>query len=495
MTAKTIDRKKRITDFIKIIDDIAINNRKWVKKEGKYKILDNGDNYGKRHKEIANECTNEIRYLGEGKTKEECDSDNTSQKIVPATFLSYLTDYRNAIQDLNHKGLNTKKDIKKIQKQYKETDLSSLNASMPELRNNLVNLKNKYRDTNQDLYVSLKKLRIESHAFYLMRGKAPVRERVNEKSKINRKYKHSNQKIVNKARIDQILNELGDSKHWIDLTIFIAMASGRRSIEILKTGSFRKSKKDCVFFEGQAKTKTRDDAGSFIIPSLVSPKKLMDTHDRLRAILDKEVFYDKGFNDLTNDEINGATAGRLNNKVKSIFDGDKFVFKDLRALYAKQASTKYHDPKKETIAVFYSSILGHAENDIATQLSYQGLVVSDEEIETSKIEYTIDEKNHGNSEYKTLKEIEAFDKTIKDLQGTPVKVPKKNGGYYDEKKVGKAEERIHEFVKKTLQDNKDAVITQTFLGKSKAMGGLGASRPAVRIYLFITGIDQKNHEK
>ena len=458
MTTKTIDRKKRITDFIKAINNITSDE-----------TLDKKGLYGKRHKKIKEECDNEQRYLGEGRTQEQSDNIGKSHKIASSTYVSYLTDYRNAILDLNQKGLNTEKDIKRIQKKYKDIDLSLLNASMPKLRENLETLKKKYRDIDQGLYTQLHKLRIEHHAYYSMKPKIDVIKRVKSKNADSLITKHTAQKVVSEARINQILNELDGSQHWVDLTIFIAMASGRRAIEILKTGSFEKSKKNHVFFKGQAKTKTRDDAGSFIIPSLVSPKKLMDTHERLRSILDKEVFYDKNFNDLTNDEINGATAGRLNNKVKSIFDGDEFVFKDLRALYAKQASAKYHDPKKESLAVFYSSILGHSEKDIATQLSYQGLVVSDEEIEPAKIEHTTDEKNYGESDQKTLKHIESFDKEI-------------------EERKGLAEMRIHEFVKKTLKKDPDAVITKTFLGKPKAMGGLGASRPAIKKYLNLVGI-------
>jgi len=458
MTAQSVDRKKRITDFIDAINNITSNEE-----------IDKKGLYGKRHKKIKEVCDNEQRYLGEGRTKEQSDNIGKSHKLASSTYVSYLTDYRNAILDLNQKGLNTDKDINRIQKLYKDIDLSLLNANMPKLRENLEILKTKYRDTNQGLYAQLHKLRIEHHAFYSMRPKIDVVRRVKSKNADNLITKHTVQKVVNKARIDQILNELDNSDHWVDLTIFIAMASGRRAIEILKTGSFKKSKRNHVFFEGQAKTKTRDDAGSFIIPSLVSPKKLIDAHKKLKAILDKEVFCDKSLNDLTNDEINGATAGRLNNKVKAIFDGDEFVFKDLRALYAKQVSAKYHDPKKESLAVFYSSILGHSEKDIATQLSYQGLVVSDEEIELAKIEHTTDEKNYGESDQKTLKHIKSFDKEI-------------------EERKGLAEMRIHEFVKKTLRKDPDTIITKTFLGKPKAMGGLGASRPAIKKYLNLVGI-------
>jgi len=454
MTSPAIDRKKRITDFIKRIEDITHNSD-----------MDKKGLYGKRHASIANECTNEQRYLGEGKTEEQA---GKKPKLASSTYVSYLTDYRNAILALNEIGLNTSKDIKRIQKSFKQYDLSLLDANMPALRVNLSELKDKYIDEDQALYSALHKLKIEPHAYYRMRPKIDVVRRVKSKNSEQLITKHTEQKVVSLARIDQMLDEMDKSEHWADLTIFIALASGRRAIEILKTGDFKKGKKNHVLFDGQAKTKGRDDIEPFIIPTLTDTKRLINAHEKLKAKLNEIYFYEKKFDDLTHEEINGGTAGRLNRKVKSLL-GDRFTFKDLRALYAKRASTIYHDDKKTSVAVFYSTILGHSDKDIATQLSYQGIVISEEKTEPAKIEFTTDEPKRDTTGQKTLKEIKAFDKAVEEGRS-------------------KAVSRIHEFVKKTLQHDKDTIITQTFLGKSKAMGGAGASRPAIKTYLELIGI-------
>ena len=280
--------------------------------------------------------------------------------------------------------------------------------------------------------------------------------------------KHTAQKVINIAHIDQILSELDKSEHWADLAIFVALASGRRAVEILKAGEFKKGKKNHVLFTGQAKTKTREDTEPFIIPTLVSNDRLIKAHDKLKAKLSEISFYEKDFNSLTPEEINGGTAGRLNRKVKSIL-GDEFTFKDLRATYAKRASEIYHDDTKTSVAVFYSMILGHSERDIATQLSYQGIVISNKEIDTQKIEFSTDEPKRDTSNQKTLEEIASFDEEI-------------------EARKSKAELRIHTFVKKSLRYDKDTVITQSFLGKPKEKGGAGASRPAIKKYLELIGI-------
>lgn len=455
MTSPSIDRKKRIADFIKEVTEITAN----IDLETK-----NG-NITARNTKIANECNNEKKYLGMGRTEEQI---GKKPKIVSSTYVSYLTDYRNAILELNVKGLGTDKAIKKIQKDFKQHDLSSLNAQMPELRKNLSDLKDKYISKDQDLYSELHKLRIESHAYYKMRPKVAVVKRVKSKNLKQLKAKHTDQKVVSLARIDQMLNEMDKSDHWADLAIFIALASGRRAIEVLKTGDFEKGKKNHVLFHGQAKTKGRDDIEPFIIPTLTDTKRLIDAHAKLKEQLGKILFYEKKFNDLTHEEINGGTAGRLNRKVKSLL-GESFTFKDLRALYAKRASNIYHDDKKTSVEEFYSSILGHSKKDLATQLSYQGMVISDDKTKPAKIEFTTDEPKRDTTGQKTLKEIIAFDEEVEQVKG-------------------KAVLRIHEFVKKTLQHDKEAIITQTFLGKSKAMGGAGASRPAIKTYLELVGL-------
>ena len=455
MTAKIINRHKRIESFINTLEKITNDGS----------ITD-----AQRHKKYSQECTNEKRYLGQGCTKEQVkqEDNHVKYKITATTYRSYLTDYRNAILDLNEKNLLADKRIDSIKKLYKKIDLSSLNAELPDLRNNLDELLRKYRDTNQNLYKKLHSLKIEHHAFYCMRPSIDVVKRVKAKSSDNLIHKHTSQKIVRRVLIEQVLSEFSQSDHWVDLSIYVALASGRRSIETLKTGEFKKSKAFHVLFDGQAKTKGRDDTGTFAIPVLSKPAILINTHRNLSTLLSKTRFYGKHFSDLTNDEINGATAGRLNRTVRKIF-GDEFTFKDLRAIYAKVASEKYHNAKNESLPVFYSKILGHSEKDIATQLSYQGILISEDKIEPTKIEHTTDEPTRDSSGQKTLKELQAFDSIIIE-------------------RGGKAEIRVHEFIKETLKKSPDTIITQTFLSKPKSQGGSGCSRPAIKKYLKVVGL-------
>lgn len=455
MTTQVIDRKKRIEDFIIALNVIANTT---------------GLTAGQIHTKFSRECTNEKRFLGQGCTKEQGKrgAGQVRYKIASTTYKSYLTDYRNAILALNQENLLLKGRVKTIKKTYPNADLSGLDASLPELRDNHRELMKQYRDTDQGLYKKLHGLRIEHHAYYCMRPSVDVLNRVKAQSSENLIDKHTHQKILPANLVTHVLSELKHSNHWVDLTIYIALASGRRSIEVLKIGNFKKSGVSSVEFSGQAKVKAREGVESFDIPTITKTSEFFKILEVLRTKLESLSFSDKKFEFLTNDEINGAVAGRLNRAVKKIF-GDNYTFKDLRAMYAKFVSIKHHDPKAESLAVFYSKILGHSEKDIATQLSYQGIVLDANSSDLPAITFTTDENKHVLKGSFSLEHFQGFDSLVSE-------------------KGGKAVGRVHAFVKETLKQVPDSVITQTFLAKCKAQGGSGCSRPAIKKYLELVGL-------
>ena len=460
MTTQKIDRNKRIDDLVDSLLNISNNTNLSTKS---------------KHVKFSRLCLNERRFLGAGQTEKQAGQDDNpiTYKIAASTYLSYLTDFRNAILSLNELNLLARNKIISIQKSYPDIDLSGLDASLPELRNNVKKiLENENVRNCASLLRKLDKLRIEHHAYYCMRPDANVLDRVHADNKDNLFSKHTSQKVVSRVRIDEVFKALVRSNHWVDLTIYAALATGRRAVEVLQVGKFDKAKRGFLSFEGQAKTKTRDTVGAFVIPCLVSVPAFLKNHDRLKVRLETKAFYGKPFKSLSNDEINGATAGRLNKAVKKLF-GDEFTFKDLRAIYAKVASVKHHQPRNKTLAAFYSEILGHDDKDIATQLSYQGIVLVDEDTSDLKpIELTTDKPKVDNSNQLSLKKLVGFDGLIEEQRGAAVK-------------------RVHEFVKSVIEKDSSIVITQSFLCRLKSKGGVaGFSRPAVKSYLKLVGFSK-----
>ncbi|GAW87630.1 hypothetical protein bplSymb_SCF12002P001 [Bathymodiolus platifrons methanotrophic gill symbiont] len=306
------------------------------------------------------------------------------------------------------------------------------------------------------LYNDLCNLRIELKPYYGLTPVNTIADSTRKSSQKNLNLKHSNVRLVSRQRINSIFETLATSDNWINLSIYIALASGRRCIEVLSTGDFAPAK-GCnrtahIEFSGQAKTKGRDNVGALNIPILVPLKDFNKIWKKLREILSRSIFLGKPVPNLTHDEINTSLSKALNNRVKALL-GKPFTFKDLRAIYATSASQTFHDPNKRTIESFFCEILGHAEDDLSTQLSYKGISIVDELDDDA----LLDAVEHLSTE--RVRHKGAISVNIEKLKLKDAPVKRTNSV---------AIIRAHEFTKDTITKNPSAQITQTLLTKLKA---------------------------
>jgi hypothetical protein len=185
--------------------------------------------------------------------------------------------------------------------------------------------------------------------------------------------------------------------------------TGRRFIEVVKTGTFRpvvekvdrgtSRMKFVVEFEGQAKT--REAVGSmhgvsYRIPVVPAGKidtvpLVLEAMAEIRASKIGERWQTYDYVDLNAGEsgrFNGQLRGSLSN-VEGMTDEllGKLSVKWLRALYAELAYARFGSLRK-TKSAFFAQILGHAEDDLKTSLSYMVLALGDDEsaIEKAKAE-------------------------------------------------------------------------------------------------------------
>ena len=127
--------------------------------------------------------------------------------------------------------------------------------------------------------------------------------------------------LVSKCR--QILVELSEDPFVISAAI--AVISGRRSIEILKTGSFNQSSRGSysASFEGAAKKRGLAERRN--IPLLVKYKYLRPAVDHIR----KFILVDG----MTNSQINSKYSHKLGDAAKILMASLDTRFHDLRAVY------------------------------------------------------------------------------------------------------------------------------------------------------------------
>jgi len=332
------------------------------------------------------------------------------------------------------------------------------------------------RDYNVDLFEALLGLRIECNAIYAFRTDKGVALRLKNEAASRLFAKHDKQIMVSRAKVEALLLELPKSQHWVDLAIFIALASGRRMIEVVKVGNFEPVDNYHVLFSGQAKMKTRDDATPYKMPILVDESVFFEAFYKLRAELEKVKFCGSLVKDLHNDKVNASLAQRLNKYVRQ-FLGDpddnlnkvsRLTFKSLRAIYANMAAKRFHDTAEMSIEVFYSNLLGHGAEDVLTQTSYKGIVLDDKLLAMPwAVRFTSDDMSrstNADNGQPSYNKLEAFDSLM----------------------VSRPLIKVHDATKLLVKQQQ--YITQSLLCKAKNKGGFGFNRVLVKKYLGMVGV-------
>lgn len=164
-----------------------------------------------------------------------------------------------------------------------------------------------------------------------------------------------------------------DRKSYTKVSTGLFALTGRRPIEILKTGNFTIISEDWVTFSGQAKkAKSSNELESkpFDIPVLSNSKDIVEALNFIRSVRD--------FSELSHDDIHSKTNKTLNDTCKRYFVD---VIPDpspkmLRKAYGEVASHWFKPDTQEKNA-FLSDILGHETLDIATSQTYKQFYIED----------------------------------------------------------------------------------------------------------------------
>ena len=175
-----------------------------------------------------------------------------------------------------------------------------------------------------------------------------------------------------------VLNMIADninSESYSRRAFALALASGRRSVEIVFNGGFEVTGSNTLMFSGQAKKRAGMDASPFEIPTLIPASDFMDAFDVFRDLPEVKKIADD-FADMDKDArstaINGRTAKTFNEVSKAIFGDDERTFKDTRAIYTRVCIDRLWD-KKTDEDVFVVALLGH--DGYTSQAHYKQFIV------------------------------------------------------------------------------------------------------------------------
>lgn len=409
---RKIDLNKLINQLIDDVDSVDKSDIPQGKKTAKYKAL---------AKKFKNALFNDKRkFKGKG----------LNNRISLKTFSNYLSRTRKLFDHKLHHSF--KKEVEKLCKKYPDyadifkkwviSETSQIRIELSELKNKLNNgmiliekykhnsknttlIKNypEWRDSikngtitddvikGENLLNDLNKIKVNHEIMYHLTLDKNEQAAIKIKSENSLKNKKRNTVTIDYKQYlneiykilstpDNIFNDT-QRKTLAPLAFALAAVSGRRMIEILLTGQFKRKNKYSVMFSGQAKKRTESENFEREIYTLIDSKLFIQKIKFLRSIpalddideiIQKNIDCDRKIrNEKT--VINAIFSQHLSHFTKQFFNDDRRVFKDSRSIYARIVYEKYFKTDKRWINVdedvFFSEILGHDDDE--TQLHYK----------------------------------------------------------------------------------------------------------------------------
>lgn len=479
---RKIDLNKLINDLINDVESVEQSTLPQGQKTAKYKALAT---------KFKNALFNDRRkFRGKG----------LSNRISLKTYSNYLSRTRKLFDKKLHHSF--KNEINKLIKKYiKNTEYNNLfkqwlveepaeiRMQLLELQNKLKNgmiLIDKYKPDSKNtalikahpewaksikngtliddvkvgekLLNDLSKIKVNHEIMYNLVMDQNERAAIKIKSDKSLKNKKRNtvkidyEQYLNKiyqilAAPESIFNDL-QRKTIAPLAFALAAVSGRRMIEIILTGQFKKTGKYTVLFKGQVKKRIEKDNFEREIYTLIDSKLFINKINFLRSlpaldgidlIVQKNIDEDRK---IRNEKtiINAIFSKYLSSFTKQFFNDDRRVFKDTRAIYARIVYEKYFkkDPRWANVDedVFFAEILGHDDDE--TQLHYKQF-----KLENFNTNYT-----PVIPENQKLIELQKIDDEMPGLAGRNAAV------------------KIHNWVKEQIEANPDANITTYSIRKA-----------------------------
>ena len=148
------------------------------------------------------------------------------------------------------------------------------------------------------------------------------------------------------------------SETWADLVVGIAVCTGRRLAEIMKTATFRVKEPYTVWFEGQVKGRGREQE-RYEIPTLVRAFLVVEAVGRLRALVDCTGLEIEQVSQKYGKAVNDAAVrsyGDLEEFVRAT--REKVSVHNFRGMYARIATFWYAPPSVADIT-YMAQIQGH----------------------------------------------------------------------------------------------------------------------------------------
>lgn len=170
--------------------------------------------------------------------------------------------------------------------------------------------------------------------------------------------------LNNRIEIDEdkymrTIDILKKSSDIFDIGACIALATGRRLIEVFKSGKFKKISENRVMFYGQAKRRFEKETPAYEIYVLgLTADELIKNVRKIRK--------GRPYDNMTNEEV-GTKVTTETNRILRIYLG--MTSEKIRSAYIELAYKKYANENMSK-STFGAKLLGHCEYDIGTYATH-----------------------------------------------------------------------------------------------------------------------------
>ncbi len=213
-----------------------------------------------------------------------------SQTSKITTYRAYITEYRKEIHTL------LDKNYVRLQRQYKVRyyklqntinqqllNIIELELAMTEIHNDagLSSLKDNM-DIIQQKNPTSKSAQI---ALFKMTAGKHIHQQITSQYKASKIKKQKKYRLIDQKKYIKIAEGLlYDNNNHHELILGLCALTGRRQIEVVKSGNFELYQDYSMMFTGQAKKRKEDQTG-YVIPVLCSPTKIIKAHKKLKQLL------------------------------------------------------------------------------------------------------------------------------------------------------------------------------------------------------------------
>ena len=349
------------------------------------------------------------------------------------TLASVFSEYRQIVLSTGVKHHLIEKQLNKLIEEFSDIypalkDEFSPDLPLETLHENLIKLKGaksehnpneRLVDPKSEFGQAVYGLKIHFALYYNLDTPTIVKDTKKTMGEESLNEKHELKVFINPSWVKNYIHDIFEQKKpkITDLSLALALATGRRLTEIIRTGQFKKIDDVTLLFSGQLKTKNRklfEELKPYPIFTLVDSALVLKAFKKLRSMLKAETvsYVDRSGQDVTssifdsdvynvplNNAIKQKYASVMNQTAKKVL-GMEMTFKSSRAIWAALTYDEFASDMSQD--KYRAEALGHTGGDLSTQQHYYGFEV-DDSVETIKIVET----RNDDGEEKTQTEFDA----------------------------------------------------------------------------------------